>query len=93
MGNKSGNYVGIVEQLLSSYRALECNILLKLLFLHSHFDFFTGNMAAFSDEVRIYREWNEDTEAKGTQICWLTTAVQLYGRHQQKNMKRQKAIK
>jgi hypothetical protein len=38
----SENYVEIVEELLSSYCALGCNMSLKLHFLQSHLDFFTG---------------------------------------------------
>jgi hypothetical protein len=45
---KSGNYVEIVEELLSSFCALGCNMSLKLHFLQSHVDFFPGNMAAVS---------------------------------------------
>jgi hypothetical protein len=37
---KSENYVEIVEELLSSHRALGCNMSLTLCFLQSHSDFF-----------------------------------------------------
>jgi hypothetical protein len=43
-------YVEILEELLSTYRALGCNMLLKLHFLQFHLDFFMGNMGAVSDE-------------------------------------------
>jgi hypothetical protein len=37
------------EELISSYLALECNML-KLHFLHSDLDFFPGNTTTFSEE-------------------------------------------
>jgi hypothetical protein len=90
-GNKkSENYVEIVEELLSSHRALGCNMLLKLHLLHSNLEFFSENMRAFSDEhfekfrQDIFR-MEERYSGKGTQICWLITAGSWYGRHQQKN--------
>jgi hypothetical protein len=33
------NYSDIVQELISSYSAIGCNVLLKLHFLHSHLDF------------------------------------------------------
>ena len=47
---KSEIYVEIVEELLSTYRALGCNMSLNLHFLQSHLDFFPGNMGSVSDE-------------------------------------------
>lgn len=49
--NKSENYRELVEELLTAYHILECNMSLKLHFLHSHLDFFPENLgAAVSDE-------------------------------------------
>lgn len=51
LGNKRDtNYKGIVKELLSSYKAMGCNMSLKIHFLHSHLDFFPTNLGAVSDE-------------------------------------------
>ncbi|UYV65187.1 hypothetical protein LAZ67_3003503 [Cordylochernes scorpioides] len=44
------NYRDIVNDLLLSYKALGCNMSLKIHFLHSHIDFFPDNLGAVSDE-------------------------------------------
>ena len=46
-------------------------------------------MGSASDEhsegfVSICPEWEKDTVANGTQICWLITTDSWYGRHRQK---------
>ncbi|GBP14416.1 hypothetical protein EVAR_92401_1 [Eumeta japonica] len=51
LGNKrSDNYAEFVENILSSYQKLGCNMSLKIHFLHSHLDFFPDNCGALSDE-------------------------------------------
>ncbi|UYV75471.1 hypothetical protein LAZ67_13000359 [Cordylochernes scorpioides] len=47
---KVENYRDIVNDLLLSYKALGCNMSLKIHFLHSHLDFFPDNLCAVSDE-------------------------------------------
>ncbi|UYV66499.1 hypothetical protein LAZ67_4001899 [Cordylochernes scorpioides] len=47
---KVENYRDIVNDLFLSYKALECNMSLKIHFLHSHLDFFPDNLGAVSDE-------------------------------------------
>ncbi|UYV83572.1 hypothetical protein LAZ67_23001497 [Cordylochernes scorpioides] len=47
---KVDNYRDIVNDLLLSYKALGCNMSLKIHFLHSHLDFFPDNLGAVSDE-------------------------------------------
>ncbi|UYV81545.1 hypothetical protein LAZ67_20001494 [Cordylochernes scorpioides] len=47
---KVENYQDIVNDLLLSYKALGCNMSLKIQFLHSHLDFFPDNLGAVSDE-------------------------------------------
>ncbi|UYV78795.1 hypothetical protein LAZ67_16002799 [Cordylochernes scorpioides] len=47
---KVENYRDIVNYLLLSYKALGCNMSLKIHFLHSHLDFFPDNLGAVSDE-------------------------------------------
>ncbi|UYV63336.1 hypothetical protein LAZ67_2003775 [Cordylochernes scorpioides] len=51
LGNvKVENYSDVVNELLLSYKALGCNMSLKIHFLHSHLDFFPDNLGAVSDE-------------------------------------------
>jgi hypothetical protein len=51
LGNiRSSNYIDIVGELLDAYKALGCNMSLKIHFLHSHLDFFPPNLGAVSDE-------------------------------------------
>ncbi|UYV70282.1 hypothetical protein LAZ67_7002362 [Cordylochernes scorpioides] len=47
---KVENYRDIVNDLLLSYKALGCNMSLKIHFLHSHLDLFPDNLGAVSDE-------------------------------------------
>ncbi|UYV73752.1 hypothetical protein LAZ67_11000718 [Cordylochernes scorpioides] len=47
---KVENYRDIVNDLLLSYKALGCNMSLKIHFLHSHLDFFPDKLGAVSDE-------------------------------------------
>ena len=47
---KSDDYVAQVEELLSVYKAIGCNISLKVHFLHSHLDIFNENFGAVLDE-------------------------------------------
>lgn len=81
LGNrKAENYKDLVDELLSSYKALGCNMSLKIHFLHSHLDFFPENMGAVSDEhgerfhqdilkmeKRYSGRWNENMLAD---YCW-----------------------
>ena len=51
LGNKRAeNYRELVEDLLSSYQAMGCNMSLKIHFLYSHLDFFPDNCGYVSDE-------------------------------------------
>ncbi|UYV61504.1 hypothetical protein LAZ67_1005082 [Cordylochernes scorpioides] len=47
---KVENYRDLVNDLLLSYKALGCNMSLKIHFLHSHLDFFPDNLVSVSDE-------------------------------------------
>ncbi|UYV66321.1 hypothetical protein LAZ67_4001324 [Cordylochernes scorpioides] len=47
---KVENYRDIFNDLLLSYKALGCNMSLKIHFLHSHLDLFPDNLGAVSDE-------------------------------------------
>jgi hypothetical protein len=51
LGNhKSSNYVQLVDSLLEAYGLMNCNMSLKMHFLHSHLDFFPANLGDVSDE-------------------------------------------
>ena len=85
-----GKYAEIVEELLSTYLVLRCNMSLKLHILQSHLDFFSpGNMGVVSlmsmvkGSLRVYPKWKKETAANGLRVCWQITAGHLYGRHQQ----------
>ena len=51
LGNhKAANYQDVVQDLLTSYKAMGCNTGLKIRFLESHLDFFLENLGQVSDE-------------------------------------------
>jgi hypothetical protein len=51
LGNhKAGNYHEIGSDLLTAYKAVGCNMSLKVNFLDAHLDFFPKNLGAVSDE-------------------------------------------
>ena len=51
LGNfKASNYKELVHELLASLPEVECNMGVKVHFLHSHFDYFLENVGAMSKE-------------------------------------------
>jgi len=51
LGNhKAANYQDVVQALLISYKAMGCNMILKIHFLESHLDFFPENLSKVSEE-------------------------------------------
>ena len=48
--HKAENHHQLVPNMLKSYEGMECQMSLKILFLHSHLDFFPANLGAVSDE-------------------------------------------
>jgi len=51
LGNhKAANYQAIMQDLLTSYKAMGCNMSPKIHFLESHLDFFPENLGKVSDE-------------------------------------------
>jgi hypothetical protein len=51
LGNhKAVNHQDVVQDLLTSYKAMGCNMSLKIHFLGSHLDFFPQNLGEVSDE-------------------------------------------
>jgi hypothetical protein len=47
---RAENYKELIEDMLSLYHKLGCNMSLKIHMLHSHFDFFPDNYGMVSDE-------------------------------------------
>jgi len=81
LGNtKADNYRQIIRQLLSAFKALGCNMSLKIHFLDSHVDFFPENLGAVSDEhgerfhqdiMHIERRYNGKwSAAMLADFCW-----------------------
>jgi len=51
LGNhKAANHQDVVQDLLTSYKAMGCNMSLKIYFLESHLDFFPENLGEVTDE-------------------------------------------
>jgi hypothetical protein len=51
LGNhKAENYCDMVPYLVKSYKAVGCNMSIKVHFLHCHLSFITENLGAMSDE-------------------------------------------
>jgi len=51
LGNhKAANYQHVVQDLLTSYKAMGCNMTLKIQFLESHLNFFLENLGKVIDE-------------------------------------------
>jgi len=51
LGNhKAAKYQDVVQDLLTSYKTMGCNMSLKIHFLQSHLDFFPANLGEVSDE-------------------------------------------
>ena len=81
LGNhKAANYQNVVQGLLTSYKAMGCNMTLKIHFLESHLDFFLENLGEVSDEhgerfhqdalameKRCQGKW---TSSMLTDYCW-----------------------
>jgi len=80
LGNhKAANYQDVVQDLLTSYKAMGCNMSLKIHFLESHLDF-PQKISAKSvtntvkDFTKTFWLWKSGTEASGPQVCWQTIA-------------------
>ncbi|KYN01405.1 hypothetical protein ALC62_07798 [Cyphomyrmex costatus] len=48
--NKSPDHVAVVHEFMSAYEKMDCNMSIKIHFLHSHLDFFPENLGQLSDE-------------------------------------------
>ena len=78
LGNiRAENYKELIEDILSLYHKLDCDMSLKIHMLHSHLDFFRHNYGMFSDEhgegfVRKLQRWRKDIKESVPLECWLT---------------------
>ena len=81
LGNhKAANYHDVVQDLLTSYEPMGCNMSLKIHFLESHVDFFPENLGKFSDEngERFHqdimftekRNQGKQTSSRLADYCW-----------------------
>src|SRR5215469_6829882 len=81
VGNhKAANYQNVVQDLLTSYKAMGCNMSLKIHFLESHFDFFPENLGEVSDEhserfhqdIMAVEKWYQGkwTSSMLADYCW-----------------------
>ena len=76
LGNhKAANYQDVVQELLTSYQSMGCNMSLKIHFLESHLNFFSPeNLGEVSDEhggtisPRHYGYGKAGTKASGAQV-------------------------
>jgi len=64
----------MVTAVVKPYKAMGCNISLKMHFLDSHLDFFPENLGAVSnytesDFTRIFPPWKSSTKASGVPVC------------------------
>ena len=79
LGNvRAENYKELVEDMLSMYHKLGCNMSLKIHFLHSHLDFFPTTAAwLVMSTVNVFTKtlqlWRHDIRETGPLPCWLTT--------------------
>jgi len=75
LGNhKAANYQDVLQDLLPLYKAMECNVSLKIHFLKSHLDFFPENLSEVSDEhnERFHQDimaMEKRYQASGPQVC------------------------
>mgnify|MGYP004581398979 CR=1 FL=1 len=78
--NKSPDYVAVVAEFLKAYEEMDCNMSIKIHFLHSHLEFFPENLGKLSDEQgeRFHKElWEIEKRFQGkssvnmmSEYCW-----------------------
>jgi hypothetical protein len=79
LGNiRAENYKELVEDMLTSYHTLGCNMSLKIHLLHSHFDFFPNNCGMVSDEQGERFHQETATMEKQCQGKWSNLMVADY---------------
>jgi len=79
LGNhKAVNYQDVVHDLLTSYKAVGCNMGLKIHFLESHLDFFPENLGEVSDEHSERFHQDVMTMEKRYQGKWTSSMLAHY---------------
>ena len=82
LGNhRAQNYRQIVDNMLTTYSEMGCNMSLKIHFLHSHLDFFPKTVVQFlmnmeSVFTKQFQRLKEDTRVHGVLQCLLSIAGQ-----------------
>ena len=82
LGNhKAANHQDVVQDLLTSYKAMGCNMSLKIHFLESHLEFFPENLGEVSDEhgerfhqgIVTMEKWYQGkwTSCTFADYCWM----------------------
>ena len=76
---KGPNYEKLINNLLQSYQKLDCNMPLKIHFLHSHLDFSQRIVVQWvmnteNVSIKTFFQWRRDIKGNGTVLCSLTTA-------------------
>jgi len=91
LGNhKTANYQVVVQGLLTSYKAMGCNINLEIHFLELHL-IFSQKISAKSvtntvkDFTKTLWLWKSGTKASGPQVCWQTITGHWRGMHMTPN--------
>lgn len=83
---KSLNYEELVQTLLISSRALTCNMSVQVHFLHSHLDYFPGNLGEKSNEKDSIKIMESRHEGRGKKYdAWLVseeTVAVIYAKQQ-----------
>jgi hypothetical protein len=78
LGNhKAENYRDMVADLVQSYKAMGCNVYLKVHFLDSHLDFFpkkSGGSERFHQDISTL---SKQYQASAVTVCWLIIAGHL----------------
>jgi len=79
LGNhKAANYQDVVQDLLTSYKVMGCNMSLKIHFPESHFNFFPENLSEVSDEHGERFHQDIMTMEKRYQGTWTSSMLAEY---------------
>ena len=90
--NKARNYTELVNNVLTAFTNLSCNMNVKMHYLFSHMDRFPENLGLMGDEqgrdsIRTWKRWRPGIKVAGTHSWWLTT-VGIWREHSRSSMKR-----
>ena len=70
--NEARNYTELVNNMLTAFRNLGCNMSVKIHYLFLHMDLFPENLGSMSDEqgrdsIRTYKRWRLGIRVAGVQ--------------------------